>query len=59
MEYIQLIGAETVSQAASSMRQAAEEMKRAASEIDYSLHRHEQFLQEWLQQFESILNEKR
>jgi Sec-independent protein translocase protein TatA len=57
MEYINLVGAETVQNAASSMRQAAEEMKRAAGEMDSSFKQHEQFLRNWLTDFETILRD--
>ena len=54
-EYITLMGAEQVSSAGHTMRSAAEQMGRAASEMDSALHRHQQFLDDWLQRFERIL----
>ena len=55
--YVTLMGAEQVQSAGNRMLSAAEQMNRAASSIDESLHRHQQFLNDWLQQFATTLDE--
>lgn len=47
-EYMHLVGAEQVQNAANTMRSAAETMSRAASEISSALERHQRFLEDWL-----------
>ena len=58
MEYIHLLGSEEVSRAASNIRSAAEQMSRAAATMDDTLYRHRQFMDDWLQRFESALMPK-
>jgi hypothetical protein len=57
-EYVTLIGTEAVQSAAITMRQAAEEMRRAANHIDESLRQNQQFLLNWLTDFQTILRDK-
>jgi len=68
-DYIQLLGAEDVARAGSSMQSAAgdvaragssmqsaaEDMQRAASVIEESLRLHQMFLDDWLNHFETIM----
>lgn len=56
---IHLIGAEQVSSAGYNMNSAASEMKRAASSIEDTLFRHQNFMTQWLQDFERILTENK
>ncbi len=58
-DYVTLVGAEQVSSAAYAIRDAAQEMKRAAGEMEAAFLRHQQFLNEWLAQFESILGARK
>ena len=57
-EYVTLIGIETVQSAAIAIRQAAEEMKQAASQMDESLRQNQEFLLNWLTDFQTILRDK-
>ena len=57
MEYIQLVGAESVQQAANSMREAAEQMNRAAAEFQWAVDNQKRFMDEWLQTFERVLTD--
>ena len=57
MDTIYLAGAEQVSNAAQTMAGAAKEMQRAAGNIDHSLMMHQRFLDDWLQRFESVLEQ--
>jgi hypothetical protein len=54
-QYVTLLGADQVQSAASRIASAAEEMRRAASAIDDSLSRHQRFLDDWLNRFETVL----
>jgi hypothetical protein len=54
-EYITLMGAEQVSSAGYTMRDAAQKMNQAAGEFESVLFRHHQFMDDWLQRFERIL----
>jgi len=56
-QYITLLGAEQVQSAASSMRSAADDMKRAASEMSYAFENHQRFLQNWLSDFQQVLEQ--
>ena len=65
-EYVHLVGAEQVSDAArniggaaDNMRGAADNMRRAANEISESLFRHERFLESWLSQLRDVLTTSR
>lgn len=53
-DYVHLLGSEDVQRAGHAIAAAAETMKRAADEMDVALHRHQQFLSEWLDRFEEI-----
>ena len=60
MEYVQLIGAEDVRSAASTMKQAAEEMRQPASALSDALHIHGRIVEdatlrseEWMIRFEA------
>lgn len=54
-EYMHLVGAEQVQNAASTMIVAADNMKRAASEISWAFENHQRFLTGWLDQLQTIL----
>ena len=58
-DYITLMGSEDVSRAGRNMQSAAEQMSRAASSIEDSLFRHRQFLDDWIQRLESVMQEAR
>jgi hypothetical protein len=55
-DYVTLLGAEQVQNAASYMRSAAEEMTRAATWMEESLQRQRNFMDDWLARFEQVLN---
>lgn len=55
-DYITLMGAEDVRRAAHEMTSAASAMQAAASSIEWSLQRHQQFLDNWLSQLEQIMS---
>lgn len=57
-EYITLLGAEQVKNAASQMEHAAQAMRNAASEFDSALERHRRFLDDWLMRLEDVLGRK-
>jgi hypothetical protein len=59
MDYVQLIGAETVQSAGVNMRNAADQMSRAASQIEDSLQRHQRFLDDWLQRLSDVFDAAR
>lgn len=54
-DYITLMGAEQVANAAHTVRSAADEMSRAASNLDGSLMQHQRFLDDWLMRSQQIL----
>jgi len=56
-EHVHLIGAEEVSRAGSQISSAAGDMQRAASSLDQSLFNLRQYLDDWLNRFECVLNE--
>jgi len=56
-EYVHLIGAEDVARAGSQISSAAGDMQRAASSIDQSIFNLRQFMDDWLNRFEFVLNE--
>jgi RecA/RadA recombinase len=55
MDYVTLMGAEQVKNAAREMANAAERMNQAANQINESLLRQQQFMEQWLATFEQIL----
>ena len=59
MNTMHLIGAEQVSNAASTMREAADRMRNAAATFDSSLDTQRRFMDDWLQRLEVILAEYR
>ena len=56
MEYVH-INDEGIRSAANSMRAAAEDMLLAARNIDNSFYSHQRFLQDWLYQFQNVLEQ--
>jgi len=58
-EYIHLVGAEQVQNAANSMRSTAAEMQAAVRNMEGSLERHRRWADDWLQTFEKILTDNR
>lgn len=57
IEYIHLIGAEQVQSAGHTMSIAASEMKHAASLISDTMYQHQQFMQQWLDEFRATLED--
>ena len=55
MDYMTLLGSDDVQRAGQQIAQAAETMRQSAANIDESLHRHQQFLNEWLDRFAVLL----
>ena len=53
--YMNLIGAHDVGVAGSQIQSAAEEMKRAAGYFDDALRQHQNFMNDWLQRLETIM----
>jgi len=49
-KYMHLIGTEQVQSAANTVKEAAHEMTRAANTIHFALQRHEQVMQELLEE---------
>jgi len=56
MNTMHLIGAEEVSRAGHNMAAAASDMQRAAGASEYALQQHQQFMTDWLRQFEAVLS---
>lgn len=56
-DYITLMGAEQVSNAAHTMSAAAHEMQRAAGNIQYAFDMHHRWMEDWLQQFQTVIAE--
>ena len=56
-DYVTLLGAEQVSNAARQIAGAAEDMRRAASQMDDTFSRQRQFLDDWLLRLESVLSQ--
>jgi len=56
-QYVYLIGAEDIRRAGSLVSSAADTMQRAASIFDETMMQHRQYMDEWLNRFENILNE--
>lgn len=57
--YVTLLGTEEVRSAANTMSSAADRMRSAADSLDGSLDRHQRFLEDWLQRFETVLRDHR
>ncbi len=58
MDSLYLVGSEDVKNAGYAMKEAATEMKNASSWILEALQQHQQFLDDWLMRFETILKER-
>lgn len=58
-DYITLLGVEQVSNASRRMNEAADEMQRAASCMDEVFRRHQLFMDQWLQEFSVLLEQKK
>ena len=56
-QYVYLIGAGDIRRAGSLVSSAADTMQRAASIFDETMMQHRQYMDEWLNRFENILNE--
>jgi hypothetical protein len=56
-DYVTLLGADDVRVAGNRMSSAADTMRSAAGSIDDSLRQHQQFLERWLQEFSSVLEQ--
>ena len=57
MDYITLLGAEQVQDAANVMRKAAETFGSAVGSQHYNLEQHQRFMDDWLQRFQQVLEE--
>lgn len=57
MEFVSLMGSESVEKAGYAMRDAAGEMNRAASNFQSVFEQHQRFMTDWLQTLEQILHE--
>ena len=58
-EFVYLEGTEPVAQAARNMVGAAEIMSRTAADLEFTLQRHREFMDDWLQRLEdAITNQK-
>lgn len=57
-DYVHLIGAEDVSQAARNMRGAADDIQRAASQISEALLAHQRFMDDWLARLDCVLSDR-
>lgn len=55
-EYVYLVGAEQIQQAASTMAAAAHATQSAAASIAFALGQHRAFLDEWLARFDEVLS---
>ena len=56
MDYVTLIGAEDVRSAGNSIRQGAADMQRAADSIESTLMTFRSLMEDWLFQFERIVD---
>lgn len=56
-DYITLLGAEEVARASHRMQSAAEQMSRAAGNMDEVLERHRRWQDDWLQRFETAVEQ--
>ena len=54
-EYVHLIGAEQVQNAARSMQSAADTMRQAMSYHEEALRRHQSFMDDWLARLEATI----
>jgi len=57
-EYITLLGAEQVSNAASTMKSAAHDMAQVVSNFESVLFQQRQWMEDWLIRFEQVVKEK-
>lgn len=57
-QYITLIGAEEVSRAGNRMQDAANTMSSAASHLESVLTRHQQFMDDWLNRLDGVLQDR-
>lgn len=55
MNTVYLVGSEDVRRAGGDMIAAAEQMSRAATQIEDALHRHQNFMENWLQDLSRIM----
>jgi len=58
MERILLVGADDVYKGGALVLQAAHEISSAASMIEFALSRHQRFMQQWLYNFQAIIEKK-
>ncbi len=54
-ESLYLVGADDVRAAGNAIARAADVMDQAATNLDGALERHQRFMDDWLQRFESVL----
>ncbi len=57
MEFVSLMGSESVERAGCAMRDAAIDMNRAAFNFQAVFEQHQRFMTDWLQTFERVLSE--
>ena len=58
MDYVTLMGAEQVANAANTMRSAAENMNRAASTITCALEQHQRWMDDWLTRLQDVIGKQ-
>ena len=58
-EFIHLVGADDVRNAASRIALAADTMRHAASSLAFAFETHQRFLDDWLMRFEDVLTKDR
>lgn len=56
--YVTLVGAEDVRSAANTMQSAANTMGSAASSIAFALEQHQRFMDDWLQRFDGLMQDR-
>lgn len=54
-QFVHLVGAEQVSNAAHTIQSAATDMRNAGSNMAEALQQHQRFLDDWLNRFEAVL----
>uniref|UniRef100_A0A6M3IWP4 Uncharacterized protein n=1 Tax=viral metagenome TaxID=1070528 RepID=A0A6M3IWP4_9ZZZZ len=58
MERILLVGADDVYKGGALVLEAAHEISSAASIIEFALSQHQRFMQQWLYNFQAIIEKK-
>ncbi|KKN84407.1 hypothetical protein LCGC14_0288690 [marine sediment metagenome] len=56
--FVHLVGAEQVRNAASSIQASAETMRHSSSFLTEALAQHQRFMSEWIERFENALDKE-